>query len=49
MKPIKNNQKSIGNPCQPKDFKYLKKKFREPKVSRLRQIVVISNIKKSKG
>jgi hypothetical protein len=35
MKHIQNNQKSIGNPYQPMDFKNLKKKIREPKVSRL--------------
>jgi hypothetical protein len=35
MKHIQNNQKYIGNPYQPMDIKNLKKKIREPKVSRL--------------
>jgi hypothetical protein len=37
MKQIKNNQIQypLENPSQPMDFKNLKKKIREPKVSRL--------------
>jgi hypothetical protein len=35
MKHIQNNQKSMGNPNQPLDFKNLKKKTSKPKVSRL--------------
>jgi hypothetical protein len=34
-KHIENNQKSKGKSIQPMDFKNLKKKIREPKVSKL--------------
>jgi len=49
MKPIKNNQKFKENPCQPKDFKNLKKISANQKFRDFRQIFVISNKKKSKG
>ncbi len=41
MKHIQNNQKSIRKSKPAVDFKNLKKKIQEPKVSRLKQMFVI--------